>query len=148
MYGQKIVIKKVMVSEQTWRDLSTTIGWIYFFAWSASFYPQAWENYKRKSVAGFSLEFALLNPSGFFFYSVYSVAGFIDPFLGTGDVSCGSYRFTKLALRHSALVKYGGKSGMRDGVMASEIYFVLLSFRSSTTTWCSHSTRSLSLLCN
>ena len=39
------------------------------------------------SVAGFSLEFALLNPSGFFFYSVYSVAGSIDPFLGTGEVS-------------------------------------------------------------
>lgn len=39
------------------------------------------------SVAGFSLEFALLNPSGFFFYSFYSVGGSIDPFLGTGTVS-------------------------------------------------------------
>ena len=40
-----------------------------------------------KSVAGFSLEFALLNPSGFFFYSVYSVGGRVDSELGTGDVS-------------------------------------------------------------
>ena len=39
------------------------------------------------SVAGFSVEFALMNPSGFFFYSVYSVAGSVDPFLGTGAVS-------------------------------------------------------------
>ena len=39
------------------------------------------------SVAGFSLEFALLNPSGFYFYSVYSVGGRVDPNLGTGEVS-------------------------------------------------------------
>lgn len=39
------------------------------------------------SVAGFSLEYACLNPSGYFFYSVYSVGGSIDPFLGTGEVS-------------------------------------------------------------
>jgi hypothetical protein len=38
-------------------------------------------------VAGFSTEFALMNPSGFFFYSLYSVGGSVDPFLGTGDVS-------------------------------------------------------------
>jgi len=39
------------------------------------------------SVGGFSLEFALLNPSGFFFYSVYSVGGRVNPNLGTGEVS-------------------------------------------------------------
>ena len=39
------------------------------------------------SVGGFSLEFALLNPSGFFFYSVYSVGGRVNPNLGTGSVS-------------------------------------------------------------
>ena len=56
-------------------------------AWSASFYPQSFKNYKNKNVGGFSLEFALLNPSGFFFYSVYSVAGRVDSDLGTGPVS-------------------------------------------------------------
>ena len=40
------------------------------------------------SVGGFSLEFALLNPSGFFFYSVYSVAGRVNHNLGTGKVRC------------------------------------------------------------
>jgi hypothetical protein len=39
------------------------------------------------SVAGFSLEYAFMNPSGYFFYSFYSVGGRIDPFLGTGEVS-------------------------------------------------------------
>ena len=43
---------------------------MYFFAWSASFYPQAILNYNTKSVAGFSLEFATMNPCGFFFYSL------------------------------------------------------------------------------
>lgn len=42
------------------------------------------------SVAGFSVEFAMLNPMGFFFYSFYSVAGFIDPNVGAGEVSNSS----------------------------------------------------------
>ena len=33
------------------------------------------------------MEFALLNPSGFFFYSVYSVGGRVNHTLGTGEVS-------------------------------------------------------------
>ena len=38
------------------------------------------------SVAGFSIEYAFLNPQGFFFYSLYSIAGFIDPKIGAGKV--------------------------------------------------------------
>ena len=66
--------------------LSAVVGWTYFFAWSFSFYPQWILNWKKKSVAGFSLEFALLNVSGFFFYSTYSIGGFVYPHLGTGTV--------------------------------------------------------------
>ena len=66
--------------------LSAVIGWVYFFAWSFSFYPQSILNWKKKSVAGFSLEFALLNVSGFFFYSLYSIGGFTYSHLGTGSV--------------------------------------------------------------
>ena len=75
-----------MVTKVFWQTLSNIIGWMYFTAWSLSFYPQAILNYQTKSVAGFSTEFALMNPSGFFFYSLYSVGGSVDPFLGTGDV--------------------------------------------------------------
>lgn len=71
----------------TWETLSIIVGWIYFFAWSLSFYPQIWENYKRQSVGGFSVEFALLNPCGFFFYTFYSVGGFIYPTPSTGSVT-------------------------------------------------------------
>jgi cystinosin len=68
------------------QTLSTIVGWTYFIAWSVSFYPQCFLNYRRKSVDGFSIEFAILNVSGFFFYSMYSVGGFIYPNLGTGTI--------------------------------------------------------------
>ena len=53
---------------------------------------------KLFSVAGFSLEFALLNPSGFFFYSTYSVAGSVDPYIGTGTVKLNDLVFALHAL--------------------------------------------------
>lgn len=28
--------------------ISVVVGWIYFVAWSVSFYPQTYENWKRK----------------------------------------------------------------------------------------------------
>lgn len=72
-------------------------------AWSVSFFPQAIENYNRKSVAGFSTEFAMLNPSGFFFYTLYSVGGSIDPTLGTGPVKWNDLCFAALAFGMSAV---------------------------------------------
>lgn len=33
-------------------DVNQVIGWIYFFAWSLSFYPQVYYNWSRKSVIG------------------------------------------------------------------------------------------------
>lgn len=70
-----------------WVDISSTLcGIIYSMCWNLSFYPQLYELYRLKSVAGFSLEFALLNPSGYFFYTIYTTTGFIDPTLGSGHV--------------------------------------------------------------
>jgi cystinosin len=54
-------------------------------------------------VAGFSLEFAAMNPNGFFFYSVYSVAGSVDPFLGTGSVHANDLLFALHAFAMSAV---------------------------------------------
>lgn len=50
--------------------LSHLIGWAYFIAWSASFYPQAILNWRRKTVQGLSMDFVHLNVVGFLFYSV------------------------------------------------------------------------------
>lgn len=56
--------------------VSQVIGWIYFLAWSVSFYPQVWENWKRKSVVGLNFDFLALNLTGFIAYSVFNVGLF------------------------------------------------------------------------
>jgi uncharacterized protein with PQ loop repeat len=49
------------------------VGWIYFFAWSASFYFQVILNYRRKSVVGLNFDFLMLNLLGFACYSIYNL---------------------------------------------------------------------------
>lgn len=56
--------------------ISTIVGWIYFVAWSVSFYPQIWDNFKRKSVIGLNFDFVGLNIVGFTLYGCYNVALF------------------------------------------------------------------------
>lgn len=50
------------------------VGWIYFAAWSLSFYFQVILNYQRKSVVGLNFDFLTLNILGFACYSVYNLA--------------------------------------------------------------------------
>lgn len=52
--------------------LIQVVGWIYFFAWSASFYFQVILNYQRKSVVGLNFDFLALNLLGFTCYSIYN----------------------------------------------------------------------------
>ncbi|KAI7849924.1 PQ loop repeat-domain-containing protein [Circinella umbellata] len=59
-----------------WRIISSIIGWIYFLAWSISFYPQAILNWRRKSVQGLSIDFLYYNVLGFTCYSIFNVAFF------------------------------------------------------------------------
>lgn len=92
----------------SWADvLSQICGIIYSMSWNISFYPQLIENYRLKSVAGFSLEYALLNPSGYMFYSIYTSTGFIDDNLGTGHVDWQDLFFAchGMALATSHLVQ-------------------------------------------
>ena len=49
------------------------IGWIYFAAWSVSFYPQVIYNWQRKSVVGLNFDFLGYNLLGFSVYSVFNV---------------------------------------------------------------------------
>ena len=39
------------------------------------------------------MEFATLNPQGFFFYSLYTVAGYLDPDIGAGSVATNDLFF-------------------------------------------------------
>ncbi|XP_073473009.1 cystinosin [Aquarana catesbeiana] len=61
--------------------LEQIIGWIYFLAWSVSFYPQVYENWRRKSVVGLSFDFLALNLTGFISYSVFNVGLFWIPYI-------------------------------------------------------------------
>ena len=80
----------IITDEQDYDSLyyiSAIIGWIYFFAWSFSFYGQVIENYRRKSVSGLSFDFELYNLTGFSGYTIYTIWGYIDENIGTGHVA-------------------------------------------------------------
>lgn len=61
--------------------ISQVIGWIYFVAWSVSFYPQVWHNWKRKSVVGLNFDFLALNLTGFIAYSIFNIGLFWIPYI-------------------------------------------------------------------
>ena len=54
--------------------LIQVVGWIYFAAWSISFYPQIYENFRRRSVIGLNFDFLALNLLGHSCYTVYNVS--------------------------------------------------------------------------
>ncbi|KAK0156063.1 Cystinosin [Merluccius polli] len=65
-------IRFAVVSSNALSIVNKVIGWIYFVAWSISFYPQVWENWRRKSIFNIGLfwvpyikeEFLKVNPNG------------------------------------------------------------------------------------
>ncbi|KAI3368414.1 hypothetical protein L3Q82_025371 [Scortum barcoo] len=70
-------IRFMVVHSNVLSVISQVIGWIYFLAWSVSFYPQAWENWRRKSVVGLNFDFVALNLTGFIAYSVFNIGLFL-----------------------------------------------------------------------
>ncbi|XP_052863703.1 cystinosin homolog, partial [Anopheles cruzii] len=56
--------------------ISDVIGWIYFAAWTVSFWPQMIINYRRKSVIGLSFDFLALNVVGHSVYAAFNLALF------------------------------------------------------------------------
>eukprot|EP01059_Diplonema_ambulator_P029291 TRINITY_DN48616_c0_g1_i1.p1 TRINITY_DN48616_c0_g1~~TRINITY_DN48616_c0_g1_i1.p1 ORF type:complete len:361 (+),score=78.28 TRINITY_DN48616_c0_g1_i1:52-1083(+) len=59
-----------------WDRVSAIIGWGYTIAWMASFYPQLYLNWVRKSVVGLSFDFQVLNLVGFTCYSAFTISLF------------------------------------------------------------------------
>ena len=57
---------------EPYRTLSSVLGWLYFTAWSVSFWPQVLINFRRKSVVGLSFDYVWLNLVGFSCYSAYN----------------------------------------------------------------------------
>merc|ERR1719427_2152009 len=64
------------MKSETIELISAIIGWVYFVAWSISFYPQIIENFRRKSVIGLNFDFLSLNIVGFSVYGCFNIALF------------------------------------------------------------------------
>ena len=62
-------------------NVSLLMGWIYFFAWSISYYPQIYENWNRKSVIGYCFDLLALESIDMTLYSVYNIGLFAFPFI-------------------------------------------------------------------
>lgn len=78
--------------------ISQVVGWIYFTAWSVSFYGQVIENFRRHSVKGLNFDFEIFNMVGFTTYTIYNIRGYIDENLGTGKVQIQDIVFAAHAL--------------------------------------------------
>lgn len=65
--------------------VSEVVGWVYFAAWSVSFYPQIYINFKRKSVVGYSLDYVALNIVGFVMYSTFNAGLFWSKYMQVPD---------------------------------------------------------------
>mmetsp|Transcript_23144 Transcript_23144/g.33914 ORF Transcript_23144/g.33914 Transcript_23144/m.33914 type:complete len:398 (-) Transcript_23144:67-1260(-) len=57
-----------------YRTVSSVIGWIYFFAWTLSFYPQVFLNAARRTTTGMVSDKLVYDFIGFSSLSVYCVA--------------------------------------------------------------------------
>lgn len=82
--GSTIDLSKAFVEVSIGRSkgvivFSIVVGWIYFAAWSISFYPQIMINWKRRSVVGLNFDFIFLNFLGFTFYSIFNVCLYYVP---------------------------------------------------------------------
>ncbi|XP_056662922.1 cystinosin isoform X2 [Monodelphis domestica] len=76
-----VLVHFLVTHSRTLEGLNQVIGWIYFVAWSVSFYPQVVENWRRKSVVGLSFDFIALNLTGFMAYAVFNVGLFWVPYI-------------------------------------------------------------------
>lgn len=92
-------------------------GLIYLVSWSLSFYPQAWENLRRKNVKGFSFEFAILHAIAYLFYTIYTYTGRIDSHSATGVVviadvlfSTHGFMLTAVHLTQCLIYRRGGEN--------------------------------------
>ncbi|KAI4904231.1 hypothetical protein NFI96_031758 [Prochilodus magdalenae] len=74
-------IRFLVIRSNALAIINQIIGWIYFLAWSISFYPQAYENWKRQSVVGLNFDFLALNFTGFIAYSVFNIGLFWIPYI-------------------------------------------------------------------
>jgi len=69
-------VRVTVMKSETIELISAIIGWVYFVAWSVSFWPQIIENFRRKSVIGLNFDFLSLNLVGFTLYGCFNISLF------------------------------------------------------------------------
>lgn len=74
-----LFVRVVVAMSKILIRISSVIGWCYFVAWSISFYPQIYTNFRRKSVVGLNFDFLSLNIIGFLLYGVFNAALYYSP---------------------------------------------------------------------
>ncbi|XP_019426763.1 PREDICTED: cystinosin homolog [Lupinus angustifolius] len=57
------------------------LGWVAFFIWSSSLYPQLFLNFYRKSVVGLNFNYLLLNNTKHTLYLIYNTTLYFTPIL-------------------------------------------------------------------
>lgn len=60
-------------------SLGSIFGWVYFVAWSATFWPQVLLVLKRRTTAGLSTDFVAINIVGFISYAIFTFASYTIP---------------------------------------------------------------------
>ena len=74
--------------------ISQIVGWLYFLAWSISFYPQFFTNHKLGHIKGYSKEFGIMNVFGFLAYFLYCLWGYLEPSIIPGIVDIQDMAFS------------------------------------------------------
>jgi len=70
-----------VVHSNALRVFNTILGWSYMFCWGCSYYPQFFLNLQQWSVAGFSVDYGLLNVLAYFSYCVVMCSMYWDPLI-------------------------------------------------------------------
>ncbi|GKT58988.1 lysosomal cystine transporter [Colletotrichum tofieldiae] len=71
--------------------LSAVFGWIYFLCWSGSFYPQPLLNFHRKTTAGTTVDFPLINCLGFLAYFYAARNHGLTPTVAFNDITFAAH---------------------------------------------------------
>lgn len=69
-------IQITVVHKIVYGYLTVILGWCYVLMWSATYYPQLYKNWRRRSVVGFSFDYIALNITGHICYCVFNMSMF------------------------------------------------------------------------
>jgi len=124
-----------------YRSISAAIGYIYFMAWSISFYPQAFSNFKRRRTDGLSADFCVLNVLGFCCYTIYNASFFwsntiqqdykkrygpdAEITVQSNDVAFAIHALILSSITLCQIAYYGAEPGIRSVKLSKPTTFVI-----------------------